>query len=240
MRRKRREERMLFSFMLLIILVLLTVIGVGAVFLFASQSGHSCVGTWKAELSYADEVQQKVGLWMHEAEGLKSDEGVVYMEQAVIAPVQLEMILNKDGSFYIKMAEDSFRQCEESAYAYAASYLTATIADKLKDAGYEGMDLYADAESVAEETVGGDISGYLKEVMPQLLPDQDTISMAYEGTGSYVYDKKAQTIEFTDTSGKIFTERIVMNKNQMVFTAHEGETEKQYDERNYPLVWEKE
>lgn len=238
--RKRREEKMLFSLMLVIILVLLTVIAAGVAFWIVLQGKNAYVGKWNTELSYDDEIKYAVDMWIHEED--KTDD--LYQSDTVDMPIldkiSLSLVMDQDGNWYCELTDNSYEQCEKSAYEYAANALTQAIAKKLTASGYNGKDLYQDAKELTEESVGGDIAKYLSGVMPQLLPAKETISELYTGTGSYTFDKKSGKIFFTDNMGNSFTVDCVLNQNQMVFTSYEGEANRQYEERKYPIVWNKE
>lgn len=239
--RKRREEKMLFSLMLVIILVLLTVIAAGVAFWIVLQGKNAYVGKWNTELSYDDEIKYAVDMWIHEEE---DEADALYEYDAVNMPtldkISLSLVMDKDGKWYCELSDNSYELCEKSAYEYAANALTETIARKLIASGYNGQDPYQDAKELAGESVGGDLEKYLAEVMPKVLPAKETISEIYAGEGSYIFDKKSQTILFTDSLGNSFTVNCVMNQNQMVFTSYEGELGRQYEEREYPIVWNKE
>lgn len=238
--RKRREERMLFSFMLVIILVLLTVIGAGIVFWIVFQGKSAYVGKWNAEIALDDEIKYAVDMWMHEE---KDEEEIlaVYetMDSPRLEPIIISLTMDKDGNFACELNDDSFEQCENGAYEYAVDTLTEIIARKLIASGYNGTDVKLDAREVIEESVEGDLEQYLRGVMPGLLPKKETIKELYTGAGSYIYDRKNQTVQFTDYLGKSITVDLVWNQNQMVFTQHEGENGSQHEERSNPIIWKR-
>lgn len=205
---KKRRRRRINGFLIVINILLLMIIIAGIIFYFISTKKNTVTGVWEYSLDYSDQIRKAADKWM-----LNDDEVAFSFK-----PVKIILTLTEDDTYSVSVDEASYRECEDSAYAFFGKRLNYTIENKLTAAGYEGQDVTDVAGNLISQTLeGGDIRSYLTDQGVVILPSIDEIKMLYSENGTYSYDRKALCIEFTESTGKVTETDVLVADNVLVF-----------------------
>jgi len=210
MRKKRR--RRVNGFLVFINILLLMIIIALAVFHIIDEKKNTVVGEWEYEIDYSQQIVKAANSWV------LNDDEISYS----FKPVKLVLSLNEDGTYAVSVDETSYSECSQSAYSYFEKRLNYIIENKLIAEGYEGTDSASVAETLTSQTMGTDMKSYLDEQGVVIIPSADEIKALYVSNGTYNYDKKAQVIEFTDSTSAISKEDVLVTESMLIFLGKVG------------------
>lgn len=207
-KRRRRRRRIAAFFITVLIFILIGVIIAGLIYFARTHKKNKLAGTWEYRVDYSDYVTFSVNDWI----GEKNSEKVTF------TPVSVLLTLGDDDTYTVAIDETSYKKCEQEVRVYLEDRFAGLVSNELILSGYMGTeDVSATSHSLVNETIGGSLYEYLSEYGISFMSPYENISV-YCTQGTYKYDKKKGTIEFTDAEGTKVKEKISIADDVIVLT----------------------
>ena len=178
---KKSRGHKLIVLLLLFVILLLSAIACGLSLQLYRRSDPALAGHWRMELNMTETAAARANVWLQSAAlGARVDAGD-YMPPL---RVNVDLRLNKDGSWSRSLDASSLAAAEKQAEAALHDALRELLRLRIEDAG-RPVETDAELEARMEDAAGMDVDSYLADYGPALLPGADALRAQYDGGGSF-------------------------------------------------------
>lgn len=191
-KRKNYGQLIIILLMSISIVGLLLFIGIGDYF----SGSINMKGNFTRKIDITDEVVSRVGLYLHDVQGINVDTDYVksYVDKVEVeADLSFEKAGMGKGTITSSINELSYQQAEEKVYHAVSDQMTDFIIERLKRMDYDMAGI--SVEELAIETLGMPIYDYLKKCEIDLMPGIEVLNDEYGLGGEYRLKNDSLTVQ---------------------------------------------
>lgn len=178
MAKRRRRSRVGIPVVIMLILVMLTMISVVA-YWYINGDRLRLPGTWYRDIDITEDVKASMEEYLKGATLGNEVDTRLFIDKIVISS---ELVITKDGKMNESIDVNSYNEAKAKAQEAMKNAVSSLIATRIHQ---KFIDTDKSIDELVEETLGMNLSAYLEQFGPKLLPDYEELDKEYGMSADY-------------------------------------------------------
>lgn len=208
-RGKKKKKKKNTPLIVVLILMIITLLGVVAyLLLFAGNS--KIAGSYTQKIDMSTEVIAIMEEYLDDAALGDDIDLTPYIDNI---PITITVTFSETGSYEVTVSEEDYKMAQNKAKEALSSAMSELIYKRLDAAEVRTN---KDVDTLVSEASGLNMSDYLKQYGPKLLPDITELASRYGDSGSYSIAKGS--IVLTSGAGEVQEYKYIVNDSILVLS----------------------